>query len=133
MSARPLRRRASPWFERPRVRFDPHADRGARERRRDEKRPGGTIRPIEAAKIRDGGKAPLFRSAVGRTGALTEKPMNRVDAWRMIQRRAADLGTRVRIGCHTFRATVTIIPRSASKSSTSRKLSVNRRYSQIAW
>src|SRR5208337_715110 len=44
------------------------------------------------------------RSA-GRTGALTDKPMNRVDAWRMIQRRAADLGTRVRIGCHTFRAT----------------------------
>ena len=31
--------------------------------------------------------------------------MNRVDAWRMIQRRAADLATRVKIGCHTFRAT----------------------------
>jgi integrase/recombinase XerD len=31
--------------------------------------------------------------------------MNRVDAWRMIQRRAADLGTRVKICCHTFRAT----------------------------
>jgi hypothetical protein len=31
--------------------------------------------------------------------------MHRVDAWRMIQRRAADLGTRVKIGCHTFRAT----------------------------
>ena len=30
---------------------------------------------------------------------------NRVDAWRMVQRRAADLGARVRIGCHTFRAT----------------------------
>ena len=60
---------------------------------------------IEAAGIREGGKAPLFRSAAGRTGALTENPMNRVDAWRMVQRRAADLGTRVRIGCHTFRAT----------------------------
>ena len=60
---------------------------------------------IEAAGIRDSGKAPLFRSAAGRTGALTETPMNRVDAWRMIQRRAADLGTRVKIGCHTFRAT----------------------------
>ena len=60
---------------------------------------------IEAAKIRDDGKAPLFRSAAGRTGALTERPMHRVDAWRMVQRRAADLGTRVRIGCHTFRAT----------------------------
>jgi site-specific recombinase XerD len=60
---------------------------------------------IEAAGIRDAGKAPLFRSAAGRTGTLTEKPMNRIDAWRMIQRRAADLGTRVKIGCHTFRAT----------------------------
>jgi integrase len=48
---------------------------------------------------------PLFRSAVGRTGTLTATPMNRVDAWRMIQRRAAELGTRARIGCHTFRAT----------------------------
>jgi integrase len=60
---------------------------------------------IEAAGIRDGGKTPLFRSAVGRTGTLAEKPMNRIDAWRMIQRRAADLGMRIRIGCHTFRAT----------------------------
>ena len=49
---------------------------------------------IEAAGIRDGGKAPLFRSAAGRAGALTDKPMHRVDAWRMIQRRAADLGAR---------------------------------------
>jgi site-specific recombinase XerD len=60
---------------------------------------------IEAAGIRNADKSPLFRSAAGRTGTLTEKPMNRVDAWRMIQRRAADLGTRVKIGCHTFRAT----------------------------
>jgi site-specific recombinase XerD len=60
---------------------------------------------IEAAKIRDDSKAPLFRSAIGRTGVLTEAPMHRVDAWRMVQRRAADLGTRVKIGCHTFRAT----------------------------
>jgi integrase/recombinase XerD len=60
---------------------------------------------IEAAGLRDGGKSPLFRSAAGRTGTLTATPMNRVDAWRMIQRRAAELGTRVRIGCHTFRAT----------------------------
>src|ERR1041384_4814774 len=33
-------------------------------------------------------------SAAGRTGELTEKPINRVDAWRIIQRRAADLGFR---------------------------------------
>jgi integrase/recombinase XerD len=32
---------------------------------------------IEAAGIRDGGKTPLFRSAVGRTGTLTIKAMAR--------------------------------------------------------
>jgi hypothetical protein len=31
--------------------------------------------------------------------------MDRVDAWRMSQRRAADLRFRVKIGCHTVRAT----------------------------
>jgi hypothetical protein len=31
--------------------------------------------------------------------------MNRVDAGRMIQRRAAELGMRIKIGCHTFPAT----------------------------
>jgi integrase/recombinase XerD len=46
---------------------------------------------IEAAGIRDCGETPLFRSAAGRTDKLTEKPMNRVDAWRMIRRRAAEL------------------------------------------
>jgi integrase len=60
---------------------------------------------IEAAGIGDAAKAPLFRSAAGRTDKLTETPMNRIDAWRMIQRRAAELGMKVRIGCHTFRAT----------------------------
>src|SRR5262249_725870 len=60
---------------------------------------------IKTAGIGDDAKAPLFRSALGRTGMLTVAAMNRVDAWRMIQRRAADLGTKVKIGCHTFRAT----------------------------
>jgi len=60
---------------------------------------------IKAADIGEFGKSPLFLSAAGRTGVLTEKPMNRVDAWRMIQRRAAEHGTKVKIGCHTFRAT----------------------------
>jgi len=60
---------------------------------------------IKAAGIGNRAKSPLFRSAAGRTDLLTDKAMNRVDAWRMIQRRAGDLGTRVRIGCHTFRAT----------------------------
>jgi integrase/recombinase XerD len=30
-----------------------------------------------------------------------------IDAWRMIQRRSAGLGMRIKIGCHTFRATGT--------------------------
>ena len=60
---------------------------------------------IDAAGLKDGGKTPLFRSAAGRAGRLTETAMNRVDAWRMVRRRAADLGMRLKIGCHTFRAT----------------------------
>jgi site-specific recombinase XerD len=65
----------------------------------------GEIADIEPLHVADAGKVPLFRSAAGRAGTLTETPMNRVDAWRMIQRRAAELGVRARIGCHTFRAT----------------------------
>jgi site-specific recombinase XerC len=60
---------------------------------------------LDAAGIRDDSKGPLFRSAVGRTGELTMKPMHRVDAYRMIQRRASELGMRIKVGCHTFRAT----------------------------
>ena len=60
---------------------------------------------IDAAGIRGDSKGPLFRTLSWHTGKLTGKPMHRVDAYRMIQRRADDLGLRVRIGCHTFRAT----------------------------
>jgi len=60
---------------------------------------------IRSAGIAGEPKSPLFRSARGRTGELTNDAMHRVDAWRMIQRRAGDLGLKVKIGCHTFRAT----------------------------
>jgi site-specific recombinase XerD len=60
---------------------------------------------IDAAGIREEKKTPLFRSAAGRAGTLTSTVMNRVDAWRMVRRRAEDLGMKGRIGCHTFRAT----------------------------
>jgi site-specific recombinase XerD len=60
---------------------------------------------IQAAGLQDQSKSPLFRSAIGRTGELTASPMNRIDAYRMVQRRAAALGLRAKIGCHTFRAT----------------------------
>jgi hypothetical protein len=60
---------------------------------------------IKAAGICDQGKLPLFRSAVGRTDTLTDIAIDRVAAWRMIQRRRADLGMRIKAGCYTFRAT----------------------------
>jgi len=60
---------------------------------------------IKAAGIDGDSKSPLFRSAAGRTGLLTERPMHRVDAWNMIQRRGAGAGLESRISCHSFRAT----------------------------
>jgi integrase len=60
---------------------------------------------LAAAGIRENGKTPLFRSALGETGVLTDKPMNRVDAYRLVRRRTADAGFRVKLGCHVFRAT----------------------------
>jgi site-specific recombinase XerC len=58
-----------------------------------------------AAGIRDDSRGPLFRSAIGKTGELNDKPMHRVDAYRMIRRRAAETGFEVKLGCHVFRAT----------------------------
>jgi site-specific recombinase XerD len=60
---------------------------------------------INAAGIGEAKKSPLFRSARGRTGSLTERGMDRVDAWRMIQRRALHAGLNADMCCHTFRAT----------------------------
>jgi len=60
---------------------------------------------LEAAKIVEAKKTPLFRSARGRTGELTETPMHRIDVYRMIRRRAAAAGLDADICCHTFRAT----------------------------
>jgi site-specific recombinase XerC len=42
---------------------------------------------VATAGIRNYGKGPFFRSAVGKSGVLTGRPMNRVDAYRMIRRR----------------------------------------------
>jgi integrase/recombinase XerD len=60
---------------------------------------------LDAAGFRDDHKGALFRSAAGRTGTLTGNRMHRIDAWAMIQRRASAIGMKVRVGCHTFRAT----------------------------
>lgn len=59
---------------------------------------------IAAAGITDDKKGPLFRAAIGRTGKLSERPMSRVDAWYMVQRRSKDAGVETAIGNHSFRA-----------------------------
>jgi integrase len=58
-----------------------------------------------AAGIRDAGKTPLFRSAAGKTGRLTDRPMSRVHVYEMVRRRTAAAGFKVKLGCHTFQAT----------------------------
>ena len=60
---------------------------------------------ITAAGIGGDRKGPLFRSAIGKTAQLTDRPMLRGDVWSMVRRRAADAGIETAIGCHTFRAT----------------------------
>jgi site-specific recombinase XerD len=61
---------------------------------------------IAAAGINEERKAPLFRTAAGRSGFLTNQRMTRTDALRMVKRRALAVGIGIdRICCHTFRAT----------------------------
>ena len=58
---------------------------------------------IAAAGIAADADGPLFRTTGRNTGK--QHPMWQQDAYRMIQRRAADAGIKTRIGNHTFRAT----------------------------
>jgi site-specific recombinase XerD len=60
---------------------------------------------LAAAGIACQAKAPLFRTAVGRTDVLTTSGMSRRDVWHMIRRRARNAGLPLRTCCHTFRAT----------------------------
>lgn len=60
---------------------------------------------VEAAGIGGAPQAPLFRSAVGRTGRLSDRPLLERNALDLVQRRARDAGIAQAIGCHTFRAT----------------------------
>ena len=60
---------------------------------------------LEAAGPSREKKAPLFRTTRARTGELTERPLTRNDALRMIKRRAAAAGMSPAVCCHTFRAT----------------------------
>jgi integrase len=60
---------------------------------------------LEASGIGQDKKTPLFRTAIGRTNALSPTAMSRTDAFRMIKRRAKAAGLSDRVCCHTFRAT----------------------------
>ena len=60
---------------------------------------------LEAAGIAEQRKGPLFRSASGRSGRLTDQPLERRNALDMVKRRARAAGLGERICCHTFRAT----------------------------
>ena len=62
---------------------------------------------IEVAELGGDKEGYLFRSARGKTKQLTTKPMSRVDAWKMVQRRLDDagIGGGSGFGCHSFRAT----------------------------
>jgi integrase/recombinase XerD len=60
---------------------------------------------LAAAGIADDRKLPLFRSAAGKTGRLTEQPLARRNALDMVKRRAIAAGISDRVCCHTFRAT----------------------------
>jgi integrase/recombinase XerD len=59
---------------------------------------------LEAAGIAGEKKTPLFRT-IDRRRQLTPRPMHRMDAWRMIKRRAQAIGLPEEICNHTFRAT----------------------------
>jgi site-specific recombinase XerD len=60
---------------------------------------------VSEAGIAGAKASPLFRTAAGKTGKLTERRMTRTDALRMIWRRAREAGIATALGCHTFRAT----------------------------
>ncbi len=60
---------------------------------------------IEALGIGGQKEAPLFRSAIGKTKKLSDRPISRTDAYAMIQRRVKDAGIEGRFSCHSFRAT----------------------------
>ncbi len=60
---------------------------------------------IQAIGIAGEKGTPLFRSAVGTTKKLNSTRMHRIDAYRMVKRRAREATIHSPIGCHTFRAT----------------------------
>ena len=60
---------------------------------------------ISGALITDDAKGYLFRTSIGNTRQLSDRPMTQSDVYRMIGRRIVATQIRTRIGCHAFRAT----------------------------
>ena len=78
---------------------------------------------IAAAGIGEDADGWLFRTAAGRTGALTQSAMWQQDAYRMIQRRAKGAKIKTKIGNHTFRATgITAYMKNGGKLETAQQI-----------
>lgn len=60
---------------------------------------------LRAGGFGEDAKSPLFRTAAGKSGQITQNSMTRRDVLRMIKRRAASAALSSRVCCHTFRAT----------------------------
>lgn len=60
---------------------------------------------LSASGLSDVKGTPLFRTARGKTGKLTENRMTQPDAWNMLQRRAKKAGITTAICNHSWRAT----------------------------
>ena len=60
---------------------------------------------LQASHVGEVPKAPLFRSTQGKSGRISSSGLSRVDAFRMIKRRALRAGVSAKTCCHTFRAT----------------------------
>lgn len=63
-----------------------------------------SIEYINQAAIADDGVSPLFRS-VGRSRNLTDRRLDRVNAWRVMKKRAKEAGVYEKISPHSLRAT----------------------------
>jgi hypothetical protein len=61
---------------------------------------------LEEAGIKDDPKSPLFRASNGKTKILSDRALDREDAFHMVRRRARLAGIETKIGCHTFRASL---------------------------
>lgn len=59
---------------------------------------------LGAAGIREERAGPLFRAARGRTGELTGRALDPVNAWAMVKRRARQAGISTALCNHSFRA-----------------------------